>query len=348
MKVSICIAVFLLLSVDLFSQTIYPSGVSNCIARWTFDTTDVAILNSTIDKSGNGNNGTAVNIGSVEGFRNKANKAGKFNGVSSYAQIPHSSLLNPSQITIAALIKFNGFYNGLCQGNNIVYKGFNYNNDLSWSMYVAENDMDCNQQNPNKNKLMFSSPSYQYTPPQNNYLDTSSWYLLITKYDGTKTEFFEIKMDTTNHLSNVLPNFTNITNYPLGNLNYDVYIGATQNPNFLYWLNAVVDEIVVFNKALSNAEIQSVYDYLWGWNPNAVTNTTKENLKVQIVRNTINFIDEIPESIELFSVDSKLVYGVSCTTNRIDLPSNVIDGFYILKINNKDRRSVMKTVVITK
>ncbi|MBL7771501.1 MAG: hypothetical protein JNM95_01415 [Chitinophagaceae bacterium] len=321
------------------AQNLYPNGTSNCIARWTFDTTETIMLSQLTDQSGNGNSGFTNNISSVKGFRDKSGKAGGFDGNSSFAQIPHNNLLNPSEITIFSLIKFNKFYNGLCQGNNIVYKGFNYNSDLSWAMYIAENDMNCSLNNPQVNKLMFCSPNYLYTPPQNNYLDTSIWYCLVTRYDGVKTDFYEIKMDTNNHISNVLPDFTNTVNYSLGNTNHDVYIGATQNPPYKYWLNASIDEIVIFNRALTNNEIQGVYDYMWGWNlPNSNSNVTYNSyFKYQIGNNYIRFQDVFPEKIEIFTIDSKYLFSIDCFSNLVYLPSTMSKGIYFLKMNCKGK-----------
>ena len=71
------------------------------------------MLSQLTDQSGNGNSGFTNNISSVKGFRDKSGKAGGFDGNSSFAQIPHNNLLNPSEITIFSLIKFNKFYNGL-------------------------------------------------------------------------------------------------------------------------------------------------------------------------------------------------------------------------------------------
>lgn len=44
----------------LEGQTIYPSGVSDCIARWNFSSSGT--ITSLPDVSGNGNNGTANNL----------------------------------------------------------------------------------------------------------------------------------------------------------------------------------------------------------------------------------------------------------------------------------------------
>src|SRR5690606_29169830 len=66
------------------------------------------------------------------------------------------------------------------------------------------------------------------------------------------------------HYANISAISSNVMATPLSSNTYDVRIGATQNPPFPYNLNGDIDEIVLFDKELTIAEIQSVYDYLWG------------------------------------------------------------------------------------
>ncbi len=65
------------------AQTMYPSGVTGCIARWTFDTPDQPFLTTLPDMSGNNNNGTPFGIATSSGFRNVPFKAGAFDGSTS-------------------------------------------------------------------------------------------------------------------------------------------------------------------------------------------------------------------------------------------------------------------------
>src|ERR1700761_3794 len=78
-------------------STIYPSGVSGCIARWDFASNGT--ITSVSDVSGNNNNGTAYNLTTANGFRNVPNAAMKFNGSTSYAQVPNSNQLCPQAMT---------------------------------------------------------------------------------------------------------------------------------------------------------------------------------------------------------------------------------------------------------
>lgn len=250
----------------LFSsgQTLYPSGVPGCIARWTFDGENVTAL---VDSSGNGQHGVSFNTSFTKGYKNYHNTAYRFDGISSYAQVASSSILEPQSITVVALLKFHDFYSGPCQGNNIIYKGFNYNSLLSWSMYTTDGnyDNDCSAVNPTKQKLNFVTPNYVNTGiPLNDFIDTTYWYLLMASYNGNTINYYQIKMDPTNLLTTIPASYSIPCLNPIGMSGDDVFIGATQNPPFKYWLNASVDEIILFNHALSNTEVLSVYNYLHG------------------------------------------------------------------------------------
>src|SRR4051812_30335856 len=123
-KSLLCLLLFV--CVQTYAQTTYPGGVTGCIARWDFANAGSPI-SSLPDVSGNGNNSSGVNaLSTAQGFRNAPNKAMSFNGTSSSATIPHASILQPSAITMVAVVKMSGFYSGLCQTSQILLKGYPY------------------------------------------------------------------------------------------------------------------------------------------------------------------------------------------------------------------------------
>ena len=251
---------------SVFAQTTYPSGVTGCIARWTFDAPDQPFLTTIPDLSGNGNSGTPHAVATSPGFRNIPFRAGAFDGSTSWGEVGHNAMLNPSNISIISLIKFNHFYSGDCQGNNIVYKGFDYFSDVSWSMSVVESDANCSAINHATEKLYFTGTGISpYTLTLNNFIDSNKWYFLATTFNGSMINFFQIEMDTSIKATNITPLYSMANPHLLGSTMHNVFIGVTQNPPFKYWFNGAMDELILFNKALTNAEVQSVYDYLWGW-----------------------------------------------------------------------------------
>lgn len=235
-------------------------------------------LNNITDESGNNNHGTNYNITTTEGWKGLPYTAGQFNGTGNYAQVPFTNL-GTTQVTAIALIKFEGFYNGNCQGNNIKYNGFNYNADHNWALMTTDQNYDnnCNSYNPTKNKVNFSSPN-----ANNNGIPLNDF--IAATYDGAIVNYYRVKMDPTNHISNITPSYTHTNNTGLGNGSYDIFIGATQNPPFPYWFNGAMDEVILFNKALTTTEIQSVYDYLFG-STTSVNNNTKAIKNIFVTAN---------------------------------------------------------------
>jgi hypothetical protein len=349
MKTLALILTYCLFSFFAYTQTLYPNGVPSCIARWTFDEDETLWLDSLDDFSNNNNLGVTTNIASVSGFRNKPNKAGGFDGTSSMVEVPHKPMLNPTNITLVAVVKFNSFYSGSCQGNNIIYKGYDYNNNLSWSMYVAENDGDCIAINPSIQKLNFCFPSIPlYTPPFSNFIDTGKWYFLAITYDGNFVNHYQLELDSTIKYSSISPMYVNTINYPLGNSNDNIFIGVTQNPPFKYWFNGSMDELVIFNRALSNSEVKSIYDYIWGY-PTRIdmlneTKILEPTIKINHGVLSLASGEEYVKEIEVLDLNGKKL--TSSINNKLLI--NVSDypqGIYLVKIILTNNTIITKKII---
>ncbi len=74
------------------------------------------------DSSGNGNNITFNNAVATSDRFGRAGNAYKFSG-GAYMQVPNSVTLNPSQITLMAIVRLDGYYTGTAWGNEILMKG---------------------------------------------------------------------------------------------------------------------------------------------------------------------------------------------------------------------------------
>jgi hypothetical protein len=106
-------------------------------------------------------------------------------------------------------------------------------------------------------------PSYPVTA--GNYLSRNVWYFLASSYDGNTLKQYQVVMDAGMHVTGITPilNITGLTT-PLGSNTDSVSIGKYLNATYPYWVNGTMDELAVFNTALTDSEIQGVYDYLWG------------------------------------------------------------------------------------
>lgn len=343
------LAVILCLStLYLRAQTMYPSGVSGCIARWTFDSQKGMALTNINDESGNSHHGTNHDITTTDGWKGLPYTAGKFNGISSYAQVPFTNL-GTSQLTTVALIKFEGFYSGSCQGNNIIHNGFNYNSDLNWALYTTDQNYDnnCSSYNPTKNEPNFVTPNgINNGVPTSDFIESNEWYFIASSYDGTNVRYYQIQMDPAHHINNIVPSYTEINNGGLGTNNYDIFIGATPNPSFPYWFNGAMDEIILFNKALTDNEIQSVYDYLYGYTT-SITNNSAEQKSIFVTINNEQCIINTKLTrfnYEIYNSIGQIVARKSNCSNieMVDLSSLSSQMLFVKVLDDKNKMYYFK------
>src|SRR5882724_11434957 len=95
------------------------------------------------DSSGYGNNinlNTAIKTTDRFG---RANNAYFFDGSVGYMRVPNSPSLNPSSITIMAIVEFAGFNDGICKVSQILMKGFQDQDNGTYGLRVVTGAGDC-------------------------------------------------------------------------------------------------------------------------------------------------------------------------------------------------------------
>ncbi len=101
------------------------------------------------DSSGFNNNITFNSATKTTDRFGNANNAYLFNGTSSYMTVKNNSSLNPSAITMFAILKVNDFYLGPCGGNQILSKGYPYNVNGFYDMRYFDFSSNCGAINVN-------------------------------------------------------------------------------------------------------------------------------------------------------------------------------------------------------
>jgi hypothetical protein len=224
---------------------------ANLVAWYTFN-------GDTKDHSGNGNNADFNSATSTTGKNGTANTAYLFDGTSSYMTVPNSASLNPSTgITIIAVVQPLGFYQGQCHSNRVICKGYNdYDNGrytIGYDDQPSWNYQGCDQQvNPNKENFYGSYGDGQATVAGvtdiATYIKQDKWYTLAYTFDGRRSTFYVNGVAQAAALSNTT--YTPNTN-PL-------FIGRNQDPSFPYYFNGKIDEIRIYNTALTQQTIANV------------------------------------------------------------------------------------------
>lgn len=361
---------FSFISVYVKAQTIYPSGVPNCIARYDFGVTQTPITNLQ-DVSGNNNNSSIVeNLVPTTSWRNLPDKAMLFNGVNSYAIIPNSANLNPQAVTMVALVKLNGFYNGDCQFSMVIIKGQPGYIPGQYGLAVTDDvyDYDCHNFDT-KHQQLIGLFNQSYTtagmqPNPGNYIETGKWYFLAISFTGSSLNYYQVPMETDFHYDNIAPIYSasNIANY-MGNNNQDISIGYFTHPIFPYWFNGAMDEVALFSKALAVKEIQSVYDYLWYDGVTATKEITVQNIDISFYPNpnkgsfTIkgnSATDGERLSYQIINTLGQVVHSGSFTSvdgtiqQNINIPENLrMPGVYMFVLNHSGQKFT-KMITISK
>ncbi|HET7003229.1 MAG TPA: LamG domain-containing protein, partial [Puia sp.] len=194
------------------------------------------------DSSGRGNNIIFNNATLTSDRYGRAGNAYRFTG-GAYMRVPNSSTLNPSQITLMAIVRVNGFYTGQYWANEILMKGYQ---DQSAGVYG----------------LRVQPVSFDYTKPLDTtremftgfYGDNANagimdssflvhggvWNTVVYTYDG-----FVCKLYVNGKLEN-----SKTVPFGYNPSTNDLYIGKTENSIFPYYFDGAIDEIRIYSKAL--------------------------------------------------------------------------------------------------
>lgn len=208
------------------------------------------------DMSGNGNNAVFNNATLTTDKFGNPNSAYQFNGIDNFIRIPNSNSLNPAMITLVAMVKPMGFYQGVCHGNVLINKGDNdFNLQSRYRLRFDENIYTMGQQcsNPVVDTLHQnfygdfggnpSIPNY-YTP----FVEKNKWFCVVYTFDGTKASLY---IDGAQ-----IGSIT--TSIPYVPSSDDLFLGRLNDPQYPYWFNGVMDEVRIYNRALNQQEINSL------------------------------------------------------------------------------------------
>jgi hypothetical protein len=198
------------------------------------------------DSSGYGNNIFANSATKTTDRFGNANNAYIFDGVSSAMQIHHSASLNMDSITMFAIIKPNGFYSGPCAGNYIISKGAIGSTNGFWSL--GYQDIDANCTTPDFNRESFGGSFGDNNPvgsantagSDTSFIKLGQWYYVTFTYDGKWAKQYV----------NGQLKYSRIVTSPNHPNSDDLFIGRLQDGTFPYFINGVIDEVRIYNRAL--------------------------------------------------------------------------------------------------
>ena len=201
------------------------------VAEWHFD-------GDAKDTSGNGNDGTIYGATWVDG---KLGKALSFDGVDDYVEVLDSASLDiTDKITIEAWIKPNHIQS--TDYPTIFSKHIGISPGAQYQMGLGKNGIGY--------KIRFcSEPSVGDPCPVGNAdIELSEWNHLAITFDGNKVRYYlDGIIDTEFNMDGPLPHYT-----------ANIAIGAA--PHKRWYFKGIIDEVRIYNRALSEEEIKEHYE----------------------------------------------------------------------------------------
>ena len=193
------------------------------------------------DNSGNNNNGTIY--GAVWDNDGRFGKALKFDGVDDYVEVPHNSGISGfEQLTVE-------FYFRTSTVKDAVMVGKHYGS-TDGEFYVGT-------LSPTQLRFMtINSGSTRVEVNVSFNYATNQWFHCVGVYDGSLMQLFvNATLLGSNNQSGVLKS----TTYPL---RIAAYSGSS------WRFNGLIDEVRIYRKALTSAEISDLYNYYGYTTPN--------------------------------------------------------------------------------
>ncbi len=207
----------------------------NLVGYWKFDDNAGGIAT---DNSGGGNNGTIYGTALADG---KFDNAFHFNGTSDYVEVPNNPSLEFDELTWVAWVKMDA----MNVTNGILSKSFVGDVVGEWGGFVSGADTEITADTaPYRAKFFASTSSGRSTIYGETNLSTGNWYHLAGTYDGAKIRIY---------VNGVKDGETALS----GALHVDMPLWIGRGAK-LFYLSGALDEVRLYNYALSDSEIQQL------------------------------------------------------------------------------------------
>jgi len=230
---------------ETFDVTLHGDGEQSAdeiglVGCWKFDE---GTGTAAYDSSGNGNNGTLVN--GPTWVNGKLGKALNLDGVDDHVLVPDSTVLKPLQYTVAVWVKIDAVQVGgdPVWGNWIVGKEYLFKG-YGLSFIGTE-------------PIAVHSDGAAHAIDSNINVSLNDWHHIASTYNGTLVKIYVDGM------------LRNSEAHGFQNTNDPLTIGAWHFTSPERFLNGTIDEVKVYDRALSADEVWSEYTHAC---PNTNTN----------------------------------------------------------------------------
>lgn len=193
------------------------------------------------DVSGNGNNSVFNNATLTADRLGNPNSAYHFNGIDNYMRVPNNVTLNMGNtMSIALWVKPTGYNTGQCYTNMLVMKSSPATLQSNYHVRFGDIYNGCTAPNPAQERFAGNNAVAQ-TP----FVQLNQWYSVVWTSDGVTEKIYV--------------NCVLRESVPAGGIAYtntfDLLFGMNTNSSFPYWLNGDLDEVRIYNRALTVDEV---------------------------------------------------------------------------------------------
>lgn len=221
-----------------YSSTAGTTGPSDMTNNWTMDDTSGTAV---VDSVG-GNNGLWTGSAAVNSVTGQINTALYFNG-STYVVVPDAAVLEvQASMTVSMWVKFDT--GSLSAKQTLALKSHSVSPYLGWGMEIDATGY------PNFYVANTAASYFTTTGPK---LNANTWYLLTAVKSGNDLSFYM------NGIQNESYNDSPITGTVQTSTDSALGIGAN-GTNGADPVHGIIDDMRIYNRALSAAEIYALYD----------------------------------------------------------------------------------------
>src|SRR3989344_2115998 len=234
-----------------------PTNNLGLVGHWTFDGADVT--DKVYDKSGQGNTGAMINMStSTSPAKGKIGQALNFDGVNDYVAVDSVFTTNQTELTMSAWVNFKSFNQppGVIMNSPIIsgWDTWSGGSQKGYQVRISHNTFDYTMWNININDgVNYNTTLYD------NISDASftakyanKWIHAVATFKGG--QYVKLYLDGELKITNT----SSIPSEMVPEVRSTDWIGRT-NINGGY-SSAVIDEVRVYNRALSASEVKSLYN----------------------------------------------------------------------------------------
>jgi len=208
------------------------------------------------DGSGNGNNGSVHGAVLTTDRHGNPNSAFDFDGVGNYLEVPHSpSLQPPTELSVCAWVRPASFYTGICQANDIVHKGVADHEAGCYVLRYTDNGIsnDCFDINDLDQHFDFWIVFDDYdrrVVRGTRRVMLNDWQFVVGTYDGSSMKLYV----------NGILDASFQTSGSLRINTRNLFIGKDDHTQYPYLVNGKIDDVRIYNRALTATEVQNLYN----------------------------------------------------------------------------------------